>query len=107
MPFQKGVGSKIYENVGRKGFELEQEQLEKMRKIVSKDLLVVEKIYDGKAKEIDFKRLQALQVRISKYLDKLHTNRQQTDITSGGQPIQIVFDEIFKKRDEPTTEIKD
>lgn len=73
---------------GRKGYELERKQLDLMKKIVDKDLKVVEKIYEGKATEKDFKKLAALQVRVSKYLDKLHANK--TDITSGGEKIEVI-----------------
>ncbi len=79
--FQKG--NKL--SSGRRGYELEKKQLDLMRKIVSRDLRVVEKIYSGKANEKDFKKLAALQVRVAKYLDKLHA--QRTDITSGGEQI--------------------
>lgn len=54
-----------------------------MRKIVDKDLKLVEKIYKGKATNKDFKKLAALQVRVSKYLDKLHAGK--TDINLGGE----------------------
>ena len=57
---------------GRKGYEHEKEQLGLMRKIVSRDLKLVKKIYDGKATQEDFKKLSALQLRVAKYLDKLH-----------------------------------
>lgn len=64
---------------GRKGYDLEKQQLDLMRKIVSRDLKVVEKIYNGKATEEDFKKLQALQTRVSKYLDKLHATRESQE----------------------------
>jgi len=73
--FQKG--NKLAKGIGRPGYELEQEQLEIMRRIVSKDLKVVEKFYNGKAKAGDFKMLAALQVRVGKYLDKLHASKQE------------------------------
>jgi len=76
MPWQKG---KATPGAGRKGYELEQKQLDLMRKIVSRDLKLVEKIYSGKASEKEFKALQALQVRVSKYLDKLHATKTATE----------------------------
>jgi hypothetical protein len=84
---------------------LEQEQLELMRKLVSKDLKLVEKFYDGKAEEKDFKKLQVLQVRVSKYLDKLHASRQ-TQEHSGEIPLVIqISKEIAEKNGiNPSTE---
>ena len=82
--FQKG--NKL--SPGRKGYELEKSQLDLMNKIVSCDLRLVEKIYSGKGTEKDFKKLAALQIRIGKYLDKLHANK--TDITSGGEKIEQI-----------------
>lgn len=61
----------------RKGYEFEKEQLDLMRRIVSKDLKVVEKFYNGKATAKDFKILSALQVRVGKYLDKLHASKTE------------------------------
>jgi len=65
---------------GRSGYELEQKQLELMRSIVTKDLNIVKKFYAGKATEKDFKILNALQVRVGKYLDKLHASKEKTEI---------------------------
>ena len=76
--FQKG--NQYAKMGGRPGYELEQEQLALMRYIVSKDLNVVKKFYDGKATEKDFKILNALQVRVGKYLDKLHASKEKTEI---------------------------
>ena len=85
MVWKKGVATP---GAGRKGYELEKKQLELMNKIVSCDLKLVEKIYSGKGTEKDFKKLVALQMRIGKYLDKLHANK--TDITSGGEKIEVI-----------------
>lgn len=85
MPFQKGISGNPE---GRKSYELEQKQLEIMRKLVNKDLKLVEKIYEGKATEKDLKALTVLQTRVSKYLDKLHA--QKTDITSGGEKLKPI-----------------
>lgn len=64
---------------GRKGYELEQEQLELMRKIVSKDLSLLEKVYEGKATDKDFKTLAIVQGRVTKYLDKLHASKNSLE----------------------------
>jgi hypothetical protein len=89
MPKGFQRGNKLAKNQGRKGYEFEEPQLKLIRKIVSKDLKLVEKIYAGKATEKDFKKLAALQVRVAKYLDKLHA--QKTDLTSGGERIAPII----------------
>lgn len=80
MTFTKG--NKL--SPGRLGYELEQEQLELMRELASKDLKLVKKIYDGKATERDFKILLSLQTRVVQYLNKLHASKSdpQTIITN-------------------------
>ena len=60
---------------GRAGYEFEKRQLDLMRKIVSKDLKMVERFYDGKTRASDLKMLVALQGRVGKYLDKLHASK--------------------------------
>lgn len=82
MPFQKG--NKLAKG-GPRTYVLEQAQLEKMRKIVGMDLNLVEKIYKGQGREDDFKKIQALQVRVSKYLDKLHATKEHTEISGNIQ----------------------
>lgn len=83
MPFEKG--NKLGKGQGRKGYEVEKAQLDKMSKIVGMDLNLVEKIYKGQGKEEDFKKIQALQVRVSKYLDKLHATKEHTEVTGNFQ----------------------
>ena len=79
MPWEKGhppMG-------GRKGYELEQAQLEKMRKILDKDLKIIERLQDAKKiNPIDEKKLAISQVRVSKYLDKLHASKSEMDLTA-------------------------
>ena len=93
MPFEKGNTL----SPGRKGYELEKEQLDIMKELVSKDLALVKKIYDGKAEESDFKKLSALQIRVSKYLDKLHASKTElkADIDA-----RIEVDPITKQKTE-------
>lgn len=67
---------------GRKGYEFEQAQLEKMRKILDKDLAIIERLQD--AEEInptDERKLAISQARVSKYLDKLHASKETQEIT--------------------------
>ncbi len=68
----------------RGGYEFEKAQLDKMRKLVGMDLNVVEKIYKGTATDADFKKLVALQTRVSKYLDKLHATKEKSEMDVKG-----------------------
>ena len=73
MPFQQG---KATEGAGRKGYEFEYQQLEKMRELLNKDLRLLDKLYAGKIKEKDLNKLQVAQARMLKILDKLHASKQ-------------------------------
>lgn len=85
MPFQKG---KATPGAGRKGFEIEQAQLKKMRNILNNDLLIAKKFQKSKKlNPLEEKKLQVLQARMLKYADKLHASK--TDITSDGKQINI------------------
>ena len=77
---------------GRKGYEFEQEQLDRMRKVLDKDLSLVERLQDRVAKgeelnEREEKLLQLTASRVSKIYDKLHASK--TDVTSDGKQITI------------------
>ena len=90
MPFEKD--NKLAEGHGRKGYEIEQAQLEKMRKILDKDLDIIERIQGQEViNAVDKEKLQISQARIAKYLDKLHVSKSATDITSLGEKIDAVL----------------
>ncbi len=79
MPWEKG---KATPGAGRKGFEMEQSQLETMRRILAKDLKIIERIQDAdEISPIDEKKLALSQSRVSKYLDKLHASKTELDLT--------------------------
>lgn len=105
MAFNKENASEYGKLGGRPGYELEQAQLTKMRELVDKDLKVIEKIYAGKGKENDFKILQALQVRIGKYLDKLHAGKTDMNMT-GELRIVEVPKEVLDIINEPDSKTK-
>ena len=87
MPFQQG---KATEGAGRKGYEFEYQQLEKMRELLNKDLKLLDKLYAGKIKEKDLSKLQIAQARMLKILDKLHASKQSI----GGDeehPLRVVI----------------
>jgi len=93
MPFTKGdEKTKEWARMGaRKPYGLEQEQLERMRKIVSKDLDLLEKVYAGTATEEDLKILPLVKERVNKYLDKLHASKNTLQ-GENGEPfiLQVV-----------------
>ena len=79
MPFEKGKSTK---GAGRKGFEIEQTQLEVMRRILDKDLKIIERLQDAEEiNPVDEKKLQISQARVSKYLDKLHASKSEMDLS--------------------------
>lgn len=80
MPFEKGnklgkIGG------GRKVYILEQKQVNKMRKLLDKDLAIAEKLQNAKKLDpLEEKKLQILQSRILKYADKLHATKEHTEV---------------------------
>ena len=77
MPFNSESASKYGKMGGRPGYELEQAQLDKMRKILDKDLAIIERLQDAEEiSPVDREKLQISQSRVMKYLDKLHASRQ-------------------------------
>jgi hypothetical protein len=62
---------------GRKGYQYEEAQLKKMRRLLNKDLAIAEKLQNSKELDAtDKEKLQILQARVLKYADKLHASRQ-------------------------------
>lgn len=97
MPFELG---KATPGAGRKGYELEQSQLEKMRAILDKDLAIIERLQN--AEEInptDEKKLAISQARVSKYIDKLHASKESKDINVAGTLTIQISEDVAKKYD--------
>lgn len=94
MPWEPG---KSGNPLGRPGYEIEQAQLEKMRRILNKDLEIIEKFQDAEVlNELDEKKLAISQARVLKIYDKLHASK--TDMTSDGKQITItIAKEIAEK----------
>ena len=91
MPFEKG---KATPGAGRKGFEVEQSQLERMRKVLDKDLQIIERLQDAKEIDpVDEKKLAISQARVSKYLDKLHASKTEMDLSGEITKKIIAIDE--------------
>jgi len=74
---------------GRKGYEYEEEQLKKMRQHVNWLFAYVDAVRKGKDTDKLNNKFIKLEKVLLKEMDKLHANKQQTDITSGGKEIQI------------------
>lgn len=96
MPFEKG--NQLAKNQGRKGYELEKEQLERMQRIYDKNLLLIEKIQDSEI--IDSKdrdKLILLQQVNLKIMDKLHASRQTQEHSGEISLPQPILGGITKK----------
>ena len=79
MPWEKG---KATPGAGRKGYTLEQAQLITMRRILDKDLKIIERLQNAKEiNPVDEKKLAISQSRVSKYLDKLHASKTEMDLS--------------------------
>ena len=75
MPFQKG--NKLGKGAGRKGFEIEEKQLDKMKRLLDRDLAIAERLQNSKELDpTEEKKLLILQSRILKYADKLHATKE-------------------------------
>ncbi len=78
MPFQPG--NKL--GGGARNYTLEQAQVERMRKILDKDLKIIERLQDSdEINPVDEKKLAISQSRVSKYLDKLHATKTELDVS--------------------------
>ena len=85
MPLKKGIGSKIYPNTGRKGYEWEDNHLKEMREGITIWLQLIKKVLTGKATAADYAKLAAISADMRKILDKLHSN-PPTDLNIGQNP---------------------
>lgn len=104
MPFEKGNQLyKLANNPGRKVYELEQDQLAQMKRIIGKDMKWLEEMQEKRrnGEKIDSNTLELMKVtssRVNKMMDKLHASKQ--DVTSDGKQINIVVaKEIAEQND--------
>ena len=74
MPFEKG--NQLAKGIGRPALEYEQEQLQTMRKLLDKYLLVAGRILGDTEKEKDARKIQLLSSDMKAILNKLHASRQ-------------------------------
>ena len=103
MVFKKGnkiaIGNK---GGGRKGYEYENDQIKKMKKILNGVLLLAEKIQSGKANDDHFKRFETLMKLNLKIMDKLHANKQHIEAEISGElPVRVIVQQgDFKKEEQ-------
>lgn len=99
MPFgQNGEKDKEWASKGGLAkaaiYELDRMQLEKMRRVVDKDLEIIERIQNQDVIDpIDEKKLQLAQTRVQKYLDKLHATKSSLE----GNPDNPLFINVIKE----------
>ena len=97
MPFKKN--NKLAKGHGRKGYEFEEKEKKRMRKILNGVLALAEKIQKGKAKPEHFKRFETLMKLNLKIMDKLHANKQYLDWDDDKQlPFNIIIRQSDGKR---------
>jgi len=81
MPFEKGHKLNVGSNRGgRKGYEWESKQQEKMISLLNKFLILTEKIHNGKATKKQAEAFDRLKPVILKILDKLHASKTENKI---------------------------
>ena len=94
MPFTKG---KATPGAGRKGFQFERDQLERMTKLLNRYLTLAETIESGKSNENQEKAFDSLKALILKIMDKLHANKVAIE-GDKDNPISIII-KNFKNAD--------
>ena len=91
MPWEKGHIP--FKEGGRKGFELEEAEKEKMNGIVKISLIKLKKIQEGKATKKEIADWQAVSGTVNKILDKFAANK--TDVKVSGDedsPLRLNVD---------------
>lgn len=100
MPFKKG--NKLAKGNGRKGYEYEQEQLRRMKKIFNKGLFLIEKMLEGKATTNERIRYEDVKGAIMKIMDKFHADKEHISIENPEQTeaLKRIADSIEKIAEE-------
>lgn len=87
MPWKKGVATP---GAGRKGYQIELNELKKMTSLFRRYLTLAEIIESGKATDNQKDAFERLRPLVLKIMDKLHANKEakkEVDITSQGEKI--------------------
>ena len=93
MPF--AIGNKL--NVGshrggRRGYEYEKKQLDSMKKLLNRFIVLADKIYDGKATPQQKDAFERLRPFVMKAMDKIHASKSETKVDVAPVKIQISRD---------------
>lgn len=89
MPAPKGNQYAVGNRGGyRKGYEWEEGQKQEMRKNLNWLFAYIKAVRTGKATERQHTTFQRLERILIKMMDKLHANKNQTDLTTDGEPLQ-------------------
>jgi len=90
MPFE--IGNKLGETSGggRKGYEFELEQMDKMTSILTKYLAIIDKILDDEAEDRDYKKIEKVGADVRKILDKIHASRTEEEKRLLIMPIRVI-----------------
>lgn len=79
MPFQKG--NQLAKGYGRKGFEEEEKELKRMRAILDKSLILIEKMQTGKnVKPKEAMAFVDYRPVLMKIMDKIHPSKQDVKL---------------------------
>jgi hypothetical protein len=89
MPWQKGENWNGQPGPGRKGFELEEAEKEKMRGIVNISLKKLQKIQSGKATKKEMAEWATVSGTVNKIIDKFAANKTDIKVEGGDKPILI------------------
>lgn len=81
MPWQKGIGGKIYPNVGRRGFELEEKEKRRLKRLLAGYLTLAEAIKNKTATENQIKAFERLNKLGMKILDKFAATKTQEEFS--------------------------
>jgi len=97
-------GHQISKGKGRKGYEYEEAQLKEMRAILNRALITTKRMQLDEAQHKEMMAYENSLRMVLKIMDKLHANKSEMDITSGGQTFlpspeeQLKIDACFAKR---------
>jgi hypothetical protein len=95
-------GNQASKGHGRKGYDYEKTQLEKMRKILNRALLLTEKVMSGKANYKEGMAYEGSIRMVLKIMDKLHANREHVTVENPEQAeaLKKIADSIEKIAEE-------
>ena len=79
MPWKPGIGSRIYQNVGRKGYELEEKDKQRLTKLLLIGIKLGEKMAQGEATIKEQMAYGNIEKLVLKLLDKFVPSKLQGD----------------------------